>query len=80
MTYRGWVKNGVVLLEGPARPPDGSEVSVRVLKRAARGKPAEEIPTLYERLKPIIGAVKDLPPDAGLNHDHYLYGAPKKRG
>lgn len=79
MTYRGLVKNGVVLLEGPARPPDGSEVSVRVLARPRRGKPAGEIPTLYERLKPIIGAVKDLPPDAALNHDHYLYGAPKKR-
>ncbi|MGO9115925.1 MAG: hypothetical protein ACLP9L_42505 [Thermoguttaceae bacterium] len=34
--------------------------------------------SLYEQLKPIIGAAKDLPPDASVNVDHYLYGHPKK--
>ena len=36
-------------------------------------------PTLYERLKPFIGKAKGLPPDASINHDHYLYGLPKRR-
>jgi hypothetical protein len=34
--------------------------------------------SLYDRLKPLIGAAKDLPPDASINVDHYLYGHPKK--
>ena len=34
--------------------------------------------SLYERLKPVIGAAKGLPPDASVNVDHYLYGHPKK--
>ena len=35
-------------------------------------------PTLYERLKPVIGIAKGLPPDLARNHDHYLYGGPKR--
>jgi len=34
--------------------------------------------SLYERLKPVIGMAKGLPPDAAQNVDHYLYGHPKK--
>jgi antitoxin HicB len=34
--------------------------------------------SLYDRLKPVIGAAKDWPPDASINVDHYLYGHPKK--
>ena len=36
------------------------------------------IPTLYERLKDIIGSAKGLPPDLARNHDHYLHGQPKR--
>ena len=34
--------------------------------------------SLYDRLKPLVGAAKDLPPDASINVDHYLYGHPKR--
>ena len=80
MTYKGKIKNGVVVLEGPARLPDGTSVSVRALPggSAARKRRAR-IPTLYERLKPFIGVAKDLPPDASMNVDHYLYGTPKRK-
>jgi hypothetical protein len=79
MLYRGHVKNGVVVLDDPRELPDGTEVSVRSL-RAVRRSPrkGKQPPTLYERLKPVIGKAKGLPPDAARNHDHYLYGAPKK--
>jgi len=33
--------------------------------------------SLYERLRPVIGAAKCLPPDASVNVDHYLYGHPR---
>jgi hypothetical protein len=35
-------------------------------------------PTLAERMRGFIGCLEGLPTDAALNHDHYLYGAPKK--
>jgi hypothetical protein len=35
-------------------------------------------PTLYERYKDFIGIADGLPPDMAENHDHYLYGRPKK--
>jgi hypothetical protein len=81
MTYRGKVKNGVVVLEGPRVPPEGSPVSVRVLKGSARrtttgGKASSPA---YERYKRFIGMAEGLPPDFSINHDHYLYGVPKRK-
>jgi hypothetical protein len=47
---------------------------------APGAKPSSEgdHPTHAETLKEFIGCLNDLPSDAALNHDHYLYGAPKK--
>ncbi|HUT34034.1 MAG TPA: hypothetical protein VNE39_11165 [Planctomycetota bacterium] len=79
MTYRGRVQDGVVVLDEPAALPDGTVVSVQAVSRAKRASgQAEQRPTLYERLKPIIGKAKGLPADFSVNHDHYLYGTPKK--
>ena len=83
MTFRGRVQNGVITLDDPADLPDGTPVSVRPLKAAAskrtpKKRPTADIPSLYERLKPVIGKAVGLPPDASLNHDHYLYGTPKR--
>jgi hypothetical protein len=80
MVYRGRVKNGVVVLEGRARPEDGTRVTVRPLRKPARpSRKKKSPPTLYERMKPFIGAVKGLPSDMSINHDHYLYGTPKRK-
>jgi len=80
MTYRGCVQNGVVVLDDPAELADGTVVSVRpVSKRPASRKPPKELPTLYERLKPFIGSLDGLPADFSVNHDHYLYGVPKRQ-
>ncbi len=35
--------------------------------------------TLYELFKPIIGKGVGLPADYSYNHDHYLYGTPKRK-
>jgi hypothetical protein len=81
MVYRGQVKGGVVVLEGPKAPPEGARVSVRVLASPARraGKGPKGAATLYDRMKPFIGIAKELPTDFSINHDHYLYGAPKRK-
>ena len=72
MTYRGRIKNGAVILDLPVSLPDGSEVEVRPVPEG------EAIPTLYERYKDFIGIAEGLPADSSINHDHYLYGVPKK--
>lgn len=70
MTYRGRVKNGVVLIEGSAVPPDGVQVEVSVVS------PDDALQPLAERYKGMIGILEGLPPDASVNHDHYLHGSP----
>ncbi|MBL7042670.1 MAG: hypothetical protein ISR77_28805 [Pirellulaceae bacterium] len=35
----------------------------------------KEGPSLHERLRPVIGSAKGLPPDASKNVDEYLYGS-----
>lgn len=80
MTFRGKMKNGVVVLNGPNAPPEGAPVSVRMLKPiASRPVRARKRPmTDYDRLKPFIGIADDLPSDISVNHDHYLYGTAKR--
>ncbi len=80
MTYRGHVENGVVVLDEPAKLPEGAEVEVTLREqRDASVGDEKRIPTLAERLAPLIGCVKGLPSDFAENHDHYLHGAPKKK-
>ncbi len=73
MTFKGKIKNGVVILDGDVKLPEGAEVELNL-----PGQPNEQSPTLYERLKPVIGIAKGLPSDASKNVDHYLYGHPHK--
>ena len=69
MTYRGHVKDGVVVLDDPVKLPEGAVVRVELA-------PAEDARTLAERLGDVIGIV-DGPPDLAENHDHYGHGKPK---
>ncbi len=77
MTYKGHVENGVIVLDEPADLPDGAQVSIDV-RVIPEGAEDEKIPTLAELLAPFIGKAVGLPEDAAENHDHYLYGTPKR--
>jgi hypothetical protein len=80
MVYRGHVKNGVVVLNAPGALPEGVEVSVHPLKRKLAGGNGKKLqPTPYDRYKHFIGKAQGLPPDFSTNHDHYLYGTPKRK-
>ena len=85
MTARGKVKNGKVVFENPNALPDGTEVEVRPAKKrkpaAKATKPIAKARarTLADRLKNVMGKATGLPPDASVNHDHYLYGTPKQQ-
>jgi hypothetical protein len=81
MTYRGQVKNGVIRLDPKVKLPNGTTVSVRLLKsspKRTRPRPKKQPPSLYEMLKPFIGIADGLPSDMARNHDHYLHGTPKR--
>ena len=78
MVYRGYVENGVIRLEEKPVLPEGVEVEVRLLSEIAPPEGEEDIPSLYERLKDFVGKAEGLPPDLAENHDHYLYGRPKR--
>ena len=73
MTYRGRVRGGVVVLDGPDAPPEGAEVEVLLDSRPAAGDD-DSAPTLYDRMKPFIGIATGLPADFAEQHDHYIHG------
>ena len=72
MRLQGIVVNGVILLDGEVQLPDGTRVEVQV----------QETPTaasaLGEMLLRHAGTAEGLPEDAAAQHDHYLYGTPKR--
>jgi len=71
MTFEGRVEKGAIVLELPTNLPEGARVRVEVIPTAAE-------PTLFDRIGHLAGKAKHLPPDAAEQHDHYLYGTPKK--
>lgn len=77
MTFNGHIENGQVVFDGPLNLPDGTEVTV-VVSHGKAAEREEDVPTIFEQLKPFIGKIEGLPEDASQNIDHYLYGHPKK--
>lgn len=71
MTYHGHIEDGKVVFSDPPILPNGTEVTV-IVNELPRGDQKAE--TLYERMKPIIGIAKHLPPDASTKIDEVLYG------
>lgn len=85
MTIRGKIKNGKVVLETPSAFPEGADVEVRPakarkapVKKPKTAKPKPKPRSLADRLRNVIGKAKNLPADMATNHDHYLYGVPRK--
>jgi hypothetical protein len=79
MTYRGHVRNGTVVLDTPSALPEGAKVEVAVVKDA---EPARDAKPLWMRIVEIGASVpredwREIPTDASINLDHYLYGTPK---
>jgi len=79
MTYPGHIENGTVVLDTPAALPEGTKVEVAVVKD---GEPPRDAKPLWMRIVEIGASVpredwKEMPADASVNLDHYLYGAPK---
>jgi hypothetical protein len=78
MTLNGHIQNGVIVLDENIPLPEGAAVRVQIVEPIKPAASDQELPTLAETLKDFIGVLEDLPEDAAENHDHYLYGTPKK--
>ena len=74
MTWRGKVQGGVVVLDKAATPPEGAEVKVELVRKKIRAKRN----SLAAKLRAWSGCAKGLPSDLARQHDHYLYGVPKR--
>jgi len=72
MVYKGHIKNGKVVFDEQATPPEGAAVRVEVVEETA-----DQPESLHQFLLSIAGKAVGLPADAAINHDHYLYGTPK---
>jgi hypothetical protein len=77
MELTGRVVNGLVVLDQPGKLKDGTEVRVRPVDREPERKGGEG--SLSEMLLSFAGTIEGLPEDMARNHDHYLYGVPKKQ-
>ena len=76
MTYRGHIENGAVVLDESADLPEGAGVEINVL--AGNGDSQAGADHAHAGLMRFAGIIEDMPEDASLNVDHYLYGHPKK--
>jgi hypothetical protein len=69
----GVVRNGVIVPDSDSPLPEGTRVRI-----TAPVPP----PTVWEKLRQLAEKYEnepcDLPEDLALNHDHYLYGTPKR--
>ena len=75
MSYRGHVKDGLVVLDTPGLLPEGAEVRIEVVSSEKEGPLLDEKgETLGDKLMKFAGRAVGLPEDAAVNHDHYLYG------
>ena len=79
MSYKGTVKNGVVVLESGVKLADGTAVRVEPDEQPRSVEPTRPIPR--DQLDPVwrmgeLAAPTGIP-DLATNADHYLYGHPK---
>jgi hypothetical protein len=79
VTYRGKYKNGTVVLPKGVDIPEDAEVDVTPVGTASNAGPRENGSSFYDRYREFIGVLDGLPSDLAENHDHYLYGTPKRK-
>lgn len=66
MSLQGIVRNGVIVIDGEKKLPEGAKVEVLV-----------EGELLGRNMEKFVGILKG-PPDLARNHDHYFHGTPKQ--
>jgi len=77
MVYKGRVVNGNIVLDEPVTLPEGIIVRIE-LAESPQSHDNDLGSSFAERYASVIGKAEGLPEDAAENHDHYLYGTPKR--
>jgi hypothetical protein len=72
MSYKGTVKNGVVILPPEVKLPEGAEVEVLAPETRQEQDPFLQAVAKTAKPRP------HWPKDYALNHGHYVSGEPKK--
>jgi hypothetical protein len=79
MTYRGRVKNGVVVPEPGARLREGMDVRIEPVEETENAvEGSQEARQFRDGLLSFAGVIKEGPSDLARNHDHYLHGTPRQ--
>ncbi|HEY4759967.1 MAG TPA: hypothetical protein VIH42_05245 [Thermoguttaceae bacterium] len=79
MVYKGHVEKGVVVLDDPVTLPEGMKVQIEPAPTVQQEITTDDNgETLGQKLLKHAGKAVGLPQDLAENHDHYLYGTPKK--
>jgi hypothetical protein len=86
MVIYGTYRRGQVVLDQLPELADGTRLRIEEVEAQQDEARAQSAPTPEERaalafgqqLLELAGSCPDLPPDIAENHDHYLYGGPKK--
>ena len=76
MSLEGRIHEGTVVFNQPVPLAEGTRVRVEPLPPETAQ--SVESPSLLTRLGDVVGAIDDLPSDLASQHDHYLYGTPKR--
>ena len=77
MSITATVKNGVIELPAGLDLPDGTEVTIEMKEPIGSEKTSRQ--SFAERYSEFIGCIHSGVGDLADNHDHYLYGTPKRK-
>jgi hypothetical protein len=79
MVYRGHVEKGVVVLDDAVTLPEGLAVKIEPSPAEPQEAAIDDSgETFGHKLLKHAGKAVGLPSDLAENHDHYLYGTPKR--
>lgn len=74
MVFHGTFRGGVVVPDEKVELPEGQRVRMDV----EVPEPPEGEPAVWQELLKLSGTIKSGRRDESVNHDHYIYGAPKR--
>lgn len=77
MSITATVEHGVIKLPAGLDLADGTEVTIETKEPIGREKSSNQ--SFGERYSEFIGCVRSGVGDLADNHDHYLYGAPRRK-
>lgn len=75
MSFTAVVENGAIRLPAGVNLPDGTKV---IVAPAEASTSDAGDPSLFESLGEFVGCIDTGLGDLAENHDHYLYGTPKR--